>query len=83
LVLMFLFRSPGFESVVGDLLSWLSDLIVFLNITQRLIENYQLLLTQPVMFIHILSNIRISSLRVPGYRSRGPGSIPGTTRFSE
>jgi hypothetical protein len=22
-------------------------------------------------------------VRVPGYRSRGPGSIPGTTRFSE
>jgi hypothetical protein len=21
--------------------------------------------------------------RVPGYRSRGPGSIPGSTRFSE
>jgi hypothetical protein len=21
--------------------------------------------------------------RVPGYRSRGPGSIPGTTRFAE
>jgi hypothetical protein len=21
--------------------------------------------------------------RVPGYRSRGPGSIPGATRFSE
>jgi hypothetical protein len=23
------------------------------------------------------------SVRVPGYRSRGPGSIPGATRFSE
>jgi hypothetical protein len=22
-------------------------------------------------------------VRVPGYRSRGPGSIPGTTKFSE
>jgi hypothetical protein len=22
-------------------------------------------------------------VRVPGYRSRGPGSIPGTTRFSQ
>jgi hypothetical protein len=22
-------------------------------------------------------------VKVPGYRSRGPGSIPGTTRFSE
>jgi hypothetical protein len=22
-------------------------------------------------------------VRVPGYRSRGPGSIPGYTRFSE
>jgi hypothetical protein len=22
-------------------------------------------------------------IRVPGYRSRGPGSIPGATRFSE
>jgi hypothetical protein len=22
-------------------------------------------------------------VRVPGYRSRGPGSIPGTTRLSE
>jgi hypothetical protein len=22
-------------------------------------------------------------VRVPGYRSRGPGSIPGATRFSE
>jgi hypothetical protein len=22
-------------------------------------------------------------VRVPGYRSRGPGSIPGITRFSE
>jgi hypothetical protein len=22
-------------------------------------------------------------LRVPGYRSRGPGSIPGATRFPE
>jgi hypothetical protein len=21
--------------------------------------------------------------RVPGYRSRGPGSVPGATRFSE
>jgi hypothetical protein len=24
-----------------------------------------------------------ASVRVPGYRSRGPGSIPGDTRFSE
>jgi hypothetical protein len=23
------------------------------------------------------------AVRVPGYRSRGPGSIPGATRFSE
>jgi hypothetical protein len=23
------------------------------------------------------------ALKVPGYRSRGPGSIPGATRFSE
>jgi hypothetical protein len=22
-------------------------------------------------------------VRVPGYRSRGPGSVPGATRFSE
>jgi hypothetical protein len=27
--------------------------------------------------------IRVDRLRVPGYRSRGPDSIPGATRFSE
>jgi hypothetical protein len=26
---------------------------------------------------------RVLVVRVPGYRSRGPGSIPGATRFSE
>jgi hypothetical protein len=26
---------------------------------------------------------KILVVRVPGYRSRVPGSIPGTTRFSE
>jgi hypothetical protein len=38
-------------------------------------------------FIYVLWNKvdRLCGLvvRVPGYRSRGPGSIPGTTRFSE
>jgi hypothetical protein len=33
-------------------------------------------------------NIRVATncglvVRVPGYRSRGPGSVPGDTRFSE
>jgi hypothetical protein len=30
-------------------------------------------------------NLRLSGLvvKVPGYRSRGPGSIPGATKFSE
>jgi hypothetical protein len=29
-------------------------------------------------------NVKMLKLvRVPGYRSRGPGSIPGVTRFSE
>jgi hypothetical protein len=27
--------------------------------------------------------ISLLMVRVPGYRSRGPGSIPGATRFSE
>jgi hypothetical protein len=31
-------------------------------------------------FITIISYLEKS---VPGYRSRGPGSIPGATRFSE
>jgi hypothetical protein len=33
----------------------------------------------------ISSNVRLCGLvvRVPGYRSRGPDSIPGFTRFSE
>jgi hypothetical protein len=35
---------------------------------------------------HFLLHVKdsgISLVRVPGYRSRGPGSIPGSTRFSE
>jgi hypothetical protein len=31
----------------------------------------------------ICDRLRGLVARVPGYRSRGPGSIPGTTRFSE
>jgi hypothetical protein len=36
-------------------------------------------------FRHKLQDDRLCGLvlRVPGYRSRGPGSIPGATRFSE
>jgi hypothetical protein len=34
--------------------------------------------------VHITpSHLSSLVIRVPGYRSRGPGSIPGTTRFSE
>jgi hypothetical protein len=41
-----------------------------------------------LFFINILSGVRLDRLcgllvRVPSYRSRSPGSIPGVTRFSE
>jgi hypothetical protein len=38
-----------------------------------------------IIIIIIGGGDRLCSLvvRVPGYRSRGPGSIPGATRFSE
>jgi hypothetical protein len=32
---------------------------------------------------HILLKIKKTLVRVPGYISRGPGSIPGATTFSE
>jgi hypothetical protein len=32
---------------------------------------------------YIKDSLRGLVVRVPGYRSRGPGSIPGATRFSE
>jgi hypothetical protein len=39
------------------------------------------------LFIHIFmcctDRLCVLVIRVPGYRSRGPGSIPGVTRFSE
>jgi hypothetical protein len=34
-------------------------------------------------FVCILDRLCDLVVRVPGYRSRGPGSIPDTTRFSE
>jgi hypothetical protein len=43
----------------------------------------------PIIYIYIYIYIYIQDrlcglvVRVPGYRSRGPGSIPGATRFSE
>jgi hypothetical protein len=41
---------------------------------------------QKIVFFFMFSYFdRLCGLvvRVPGYKSRGPGSIPGTTRFSE
>jgi hypothetical protein len=40
---------------------------------------------QDLTEIWIVVDDRLCGLvaRVPGYRSRGPGSIPGATRFSE
>jgi hypothetical protein len=38
----------------------------------------------PRRFLSTLSiSVDIVTVRVPGYRSRGPGSIPFATRFSE
>jgi hypothetical protein len=42
--------------------------------------NIHLLDMQSFLFIDRLCGL---VFRVPGYRSRGLGSIPGTTRFSE
>jgi hypothetical protein len=43
------------------------------------------LLYFPDIWLTYSSEDRLCALvvRVPGYKSRGPGSIPGTTRFSE
>jgi hypothetical protein len=35
------------------------------------------------LYINMLDGLYGLVVRVPGYRSRGPGSIPGATRFSE
>jgi hypothetical protein len=35
------------------------------------------------LFLAFVINDRLCGLVVPGYRSRGPGSIPGADRFSE
>jgi hypothetical protein len=32
---------------------------------------------------NLLDRLYVLVVRVPGYRSRGPGSNPGATRFSE
>jgi hypothetical protein len=47
----------------------------------RNIEIYEILSAKNVVFL----SDRLCGLviRVPGYRSRGQGSIPGATRFSE
>jgi hypothetical protein len=36
-----------------------------------------------LLYILIFDRLCILVIRVPGYRSRGKGSIPGATRFSE
>jgi hypothetical protein len=36
-----------------------------------------------ILFIFICDHLCGLVVRVPGYRSRGPGSIPGAVRFSE
>jgi hypothetical protein len=36
-----------------------------------------------IIIIIIIDRLCGSMVRVPDYRSRGPGSIPGSTRFSE
>jgi hypothetical protein len=43
------------------------------------------LLQNPLFALNLIPADRLCGLvvRVPGYRSRGPGSILGTTRFSE
>jgi hypothetical protein len=61
-----------------------TDLYMLLRIKKQ-VEAY---LYFPYIFI-VLCLIRHTDslcglvMRVPGYRSRGPGSIPGATRFSE
>jgi hypothetical protein len=35
------------------------------------------------IFIFVIDHLYGPVVRVPGYRSRGPGSISGATRFSE
>jgi hypothetical protein len=36
-----------------------------------------------IIYAHIIYVVYYILVRVPGYRSRGPGSIPGATRFRE
>jgi hypothetical protein len=54
------------------------ELIHIRNTGIRTDELYRNLIT----FIVICRNRKMIQ-SIPGYRSRGPGSIPGTTRFSE
>jgi hypothetical protein len=47
-----------------------------------------ILLDLIILFILLLppklnTSIAVTAVRVPGYRSKGPGCIPGATRFSE
>jgi hypothetical protein len=53
-------------------------------ISETLITNNNNNNNNSISFFHI-STDRLYGLvvRVPGYRSRGPGSIPGSTRFSD
>jgi cellulose synthase/poly-beta-1,6-N-acetylglucosamine synthase-like glycosyltransferase len=43
----------------------------------------QLGFSSNISFISFLCHLCGLVVRVPGYRSRGPGSVPGATRFSE
>jgi hypothetical protein len=59
-------------------------------LTQPFAVPVDIVLTKPLSDVdcHLCNSHRFNSLcglvvRVPGYRSRGPGSIPRTTRFSE
>jgi hypothetical protein len=47
------------------------------------IQYLQYLSYRHACYIYYLSRFCGLVVRVPGYRSRGPGSLPGTTRFSE
>jgi hypothetical protein len=65
------------------LLSYFMPLLTYciLSITQShfIFLNSDLLRNNCVVMDHLCDLV----VRAPGYRSRGPGSIPGATRFSE
>jgi hypothetical protein len=85
-------KSPGYLTSTGtDIFSALNELTIHVSLTKHyntvpVNEDLSLSLSLSLyIYIHIYIHDRLCGLvvRVPGYRSRGPGSILGATRFYE